>query len=55
VKSVTADYFAKARRLLDGARTIADAGVTEVAAREAYLAALQAAEGLYLRAYGQSG
>jgi uncharacterized protein (UPF0332 family) len=44
VKPEVADYLTKARNVLDGARVIADAGVPEVAAREAYIAAFHAAE-----------
>jgi uncharacterized protein (UPF0332 family) len=44
VKPEAADYLDKARRCLAGARTIGAAGVPDVAAREAYLAAYHAAE-----------
>ena len=54
MKSATADYFANARRSLDGARAIADAGVTEAAARETYLAAYHAAEGYIFEHIGKA-
>jgi uncharacterized protein (UPF0332 family) len=44
VKPETADYSEKARHCLAGAGTIAEAGLPDVAAREAYLAAYHAAE-----------
>jgi uncharacterized protein (UPF0332 family) len=44
VKPEAADYLDKARHCLVGAGTIAEAGLPDVAAREAYLAAYHAAE-----------
>lgn len=44
MKPETADYLDKARHCVAGASTIAAAGVPDVAAREAYLAAYHAAE-----------
>ena len=44
MKPETADYLGKARHCLANAKTIAAAGVSDVAAREAYLAAYHAAE-----------
>jgi uncharacterized protein (UPF0332 family) len=44
VKPETADYLDKARHCLAGAKKIADTGLPDVAAREAYLAAYHAAE-----------
>jgi uncharacterized protein (UPF0332 family) len=45
VKPEGADYLEKARHCLLGAKTIAAAGISDVAAREAYFAAFHAAEG----------
>jgi hypothetical protein len=39
VKAETADYLDKSRHCVAGAKTIAAAGLPDVAAREAYLAA----------------
>jgi uncharacterized protein (UPF0332 family) len=44
VKPEAADYLNKARHCLAGAKRIAAAGLPDVAAREAYLAAYRAAE-----------
>jgi uncharacterized protein (UPF0332 family) len=44
MKAEAADYLAKARQCLEGARTIADVSLHHVAGREAYLAAFHAAE-----------
>jgi uncharacterized protein (UPF0332 family) len=44
VKAETADYLDKSRHCVAGAKTIAAAGLPDVAAREAYLAAYHAAE-----------
>jgi uncharacterized protein (UPF0332 family) len=54
VKPEVADYLTKARNVLDGARVIADAGVPEVAAREAYLAAFHAAEAFIFEHTGKA-
>jgi uncharacterized protein (UPF0332 family) len=44
MKAEAADYLAKARQCLEGARTIAGVSLHHVAGREAYLAAFHAAE-----------
>ncbi len=54
MKPEVADYLTKARNVLDGARVIADAGVPEVAAREAYLAAFHAAEAFIFEHTGKA-
>jgi uncharacterized protein (UPF0332 family) len=54
MKPEAADYIEKARRCLQKARTIAAAGVPDVAAREAYLAAFHAAEAVIFEETGRA-
>ncbi len=54
MKPETGDYLTKARHVLDGARVIAAAGLPEVAAREAYLAAFHAAEAFIFEHTGKA-
>jgi len=54
VKPEAADYLDKARRCLANAVTIADAGLADVAAREAYLAAYHAAEAYIFEQTGKA-
>ena len=44
MKPEAANYLDKARHCLNGAKTVASAGLPDIAAREAYLAAFHAAE-----------
>jgi uncharacterized protein (UPF0332 family) len=54
VKPETADYLDKAQHCLAGAKTIAAAGLPDVAAREAYLAAYHAAEAYIFECTGKA-
>jgi uncharacterized protein (UPF0332 family) len=54
VKPETADFLNKARHCLSSAETIAAAGVADVAAREAYLAAFHAAEAYIFERTGKA-
>jgi uncharacterized protein (UPF0332 family) len=54
VKAETADYLAKAREALAGARQIAALPLPQVAAREAYLAAYHAAEAYIFERTGKT-
>jgi uncharacterized protein (UPF0332 family) len=54
VKPETADYLEKARHCLVSAKTIADAGLPDVAAREACLAAFHAAEAYIFERTGKT-
>jgi uncharacterized protein (UPF0332 family) len=54
MKSEAADYLGKARHCLAGARRIAAAEVTDVAAREAYLAVFHAAEAYIFERTGKA-
>jgi uncharacterized protein (UPF0332 family) len=54
MKPEAADYLRKARHCLAGAKTIAAAGLPDVAAREAYLAAYHAAEAYIFERTGRA-
>ncbi len=54
MKPEAADYLGKSRRCLANAKTIADAGLADVAAREAYLAAYHAAEAYIFEQTGRA-
>ena len=54
MKPETAEYLDKARHCLVGAKTIAAAGLPDVAAREAYLAAYHAAEAYIFECTGKA-
>ena len=54
MKPETADFLNKAQRCLSGAETIAAAGLADVAAREAYLAAFHAAQAYIFERTGKA-
>jgi uncharacterized protein (UPF0332 family) len=54
VRPETADHLAKARHALENAGKIVQAGVPDVAAREAYLAAFHAAEAYIFERTGKA-
>lgn len=54
MKPEAADYLEKARRVLRDAKTIAEAEIPDVAAREAYLAAFHAAEAYIFECTGRA-